>query len=258
MTDDNDFYQLVLLKCQFFRIINLKMTFSPLTQLKNIAQIRLIATDMDGTLTKHEKFTPQLLEALETLAKIPIPVLIVTGRSAGWVEGLYHYLPIVGAIAENGGVFYGNASEFPEILTSMGDIKQHRHYLCQVFKDLCTVYPQLKESSDNRYRLTDWTFSVEGLTREEIQHLKTLTEKKGLSFTYSTVQCHLKPLKQDKARGLKQVLSQFFPTYSLDQVLTLGDSPNDDPLFNSAIFPVSVGETLGLKFKILPHCLQIQ
>lgn len=217
------------------------MTFSPLTQLENANQIRLIATDMDGTLTKNEKFTPRLLEALETLANIPIPVLIITGRSAGWVEGLYHYLPIVGAIAENGGIFYGNHSDYPEILTSIGDIQKHRQDLSQIFSDLCRVYPQLKESSDNQYRLTDWTFSVEGLSTEEIKHLKTLTEERGLSFTYSTVQCHLKPRQQDKAMGLKQALSKFFPTYSLTQVLTLGDSPNDDPLFNSAIFPVSVG-----------------
>ncbi|MGK7931400.1 MAG: HAD-IIB family hydrolase [Microcystaceae cyanobacterium] len=217
------------------------MTFFPLTQFKNSRQIRLIATDMDGTLTKNEKFSPQLLKALETLAKIPIPVLIITGRSAGWVEGLYHYLPIIGAIAENGGVFYGNNSDYPQILTPIGEIRQHRQYLSQVFDDLCQVYPKLKESSDNQYRLTDWTFSVKGLITEEIQHLKRLTEEKGLSFTYSTVQCHLKPLQQDKAMGLKQVLDQFFPNYLLNQVLTLGDSPNDDPLFNPAIFPVSVG-----------------
>ncbi len=225
------------------------MTFLPLTQLENPSQIRLIATDMDGTLTKNEKFTPKLLDALETLAQIPIPVLMITGRSAGWVEGLYHYLPIVGAIAENGGVFYGNGSEFPDILTPIEDVKQHRHQLSEVFKDLCAVYPQLKESSDNRYRLTDWTFSVEGLNPEEIQQLKRLTEEKGLSFTYSTVQCHLKPLQQDKAMGLKQVLSQFFPTYSLDQVLTLGDSPNDDPIFNRAIFPLSVGVSNLLTYR---------
>ena len=75
---------------------------------------RLIATDMDGTLAQQGKFTASLLHALEDLSAADIPVLIVTGRSAGWVSGLATYLPVAGAmapatgkqIAENGGLFY--------------------------------------------------------------------------------------------------------------------------------------------------------
>jgi HAD superfamily hydrolase (TIGR01484 family) len=73
-----------------------------------LSSVRLIATDMDGTLTKNGKFTSELLIALESLAAKNIAVLIVTGRSAGWVSAIANYLPIVGAIAENGGLFYDN------------------------------------------------------------------------------------------------------------------------------------------------------
>jgi hydroxymethylpyrimidine pyrophosphatase-like HAD family hydrolase len=59
---------------------------------------------MDGTLTRSGRFSSALLQDLEVLALAGIPVVIVTGRSAGWVSGLLHYLPIVGAIAENGGI----------------------------------------------------------------------------------------------------------------------------------------------------------
>ena len=52
---------------------------------------RLIATDMDGTLTQQGKFTASLLQSLEDLSVANIPVLIVTGRSAGWVTGLASY-----------------------------------------------------------------------------------------------------------------------------------------------------------------------
>lgn len=58
-------------------------------QLQNV---RLVAADMDGTLTQRGKFTASLLQALEDLAKAGIAVLIVTGRSAGWVSGLAAYL----------------------------------------------------------------------------------------------------------------------------------------------------------------------
>ncbi|HTL87953.1 MAG TPA: HAD hydrolase family protein, partial [Leptolyngbya sp.] len=66
----------------------------PLDQAENLESIRLIATDMDGTLTIDQKFTPQVLRAFEQLNQAGIEVLIVTGRSAGWVSGLIHYLPI--------------------------------------------------------------------------------------------------------------------------------------------------------------------
>ena len=52
----------------------------------------LIATDMDGTLTKNGKFTSQLLNSLECLLEAEIPVLIVTGRSAGWVSAIFSHL----------------------------------------------------------------------------------------------------------------------------------------------------------------------
>ena len=65
--------------------------------------------------------------------------------------------------------------------------------------------------------------------------------EKGWGFTYSTVQCHIKSLQQDKARGLKQIVSKYFSQLLPEQIVTVGDSPNDESLFNSDLFPISVG-----------------
>ncbi len=65
--------------------------------------------------------------------------------------------------------------------------------------------------------------------------------QKGWDFTYSTVQCHLKLPVQSKAAGLLKVIKQFFPDLQPEQVLTVGDSPNDESLFDPALFPLSVG-----------------
>jgi hypothetical protein len=48
-------------------------------------------------------------------------------------------------------------------------------------------------------------------------------------------------LGQQKATGLLQVLQDYFPQYSLEEVVTVGDSPNDESLFDESHFPVSVG-----------------
>lgn len=202
---------------------------------------RVIATDMDGTLTQQGKFTPALLQALEELAAAGIQVIIVTGRSAGWVSGLATYLPVAGAIAENGGVFYPTNRETPVALTPLANLAIHRQQLAQTFQKLQSEFPQIRESADNRFRVTDWTFDVQGLKLSQIRRLAALCQQLDWGFTYSNVQCHIKPLGQDKAIGLLQVLRQHFPEFTSKQVLTVGDSPNDESLFNQCYFPVSVG-----------------
>lgn len=204
-------------------------------------KIRLIATDVDGTLTQQGKFTPKLITAIETLTQAGIEVILITGRSAGWVQALNHYLPVTGAIAENGGLFYSSKNDSPELLVSLSEISQHRQHLAEIFHSLKSQFPHLKESTDNRFRLTDWTFDVEGLSSSQLQILAEICHEKDWGFTYSTVQCHIKLKSQDKATGLLKVLSQYFPKLSTKNILTVGDSPNDESLFNPDKFPHSVG-----------------
>ncbi|MDJ0686963.1 MAG: HAD family hydrolase [Xenococcaceae cyanobacterium MO_188.B32] len=211
--------------------------------------VRLIATDMDGTLTREGKFTAELLQSLEKIAQTEIDVIIVTGRSAGWVEAVAHYLPVQGAIAENGGLFYDNQFLTSRLTTAIDNIDLHRQRLAQTFQLLQSKFPHLKESRDNRFRLTDWTFDVAELTTTELELIDNICQQEGWSFTYSTVQCHIKPLGQDKAIALKSVLSQYFPQLQSTQVVTVGDSPNDESLFEASQFPFSVGVANVLHYR---------
>lgn len=203
--------------------------------------ISLIATDMDGTLTRYGKFTSSLLKALETLVSAKISVIIVTGRSAGWVQGLKSYLPVTGAIAENGGVFFPSDSDEPKLLTPIADLIVHRQQLRETFEYLKSKFPQINESTDNRFRVTDWTFDIQELTAPELQQMENLCQEKGWGFTYSTVQCHIKPANQSKATSLLQVLKAQFSHLTTEQIITVGDSPNDETLFDKSLFPLSVG-----------------
>lgn len=215
---------------------------------QNIIQdIKLVATDMDGTLTQKGKFTPDLLRAFEELERANIKVLIVTGRSAGWVSGLVNYLPIVGAIAENGGLFYQAGNEEVLALTPIPNMLQHRQQLADIFQKLQQYFPQIRESSDNCFRITDWTFDVQGLSLQQLDRLEIICQELGWGFTYSNVQCHIKPLQQDKALGLLQILQNYLK-YPAEQVVTVGDSPNDESLFNPEHFPLSVGVANALEY----------
>jgi HAD superfamily hydrolase (TIGR01484 family) len=225
------------LAAKFVKIINESPMLLPLPTL--FPPVRLIATDVDGTLTQHHKFTPALLTALNQLAAIELPVIITTGRSAGWVQGLAEYLPVVGAIAENGAIFYKGLHA--ELLVPITDVIAHRQALAKTFASLQTVFPHLEESSDNRFRMTDWTFDVQGLSVADLAELRDRVQDQGWGFTYSTVQCHIRLAQQDKANGLEQVLQRFFPELTTEEVVTIGDSPNDESMFNGDRFPLSVG-----------------
>ena len=215
------------------------MTLLNLNQ-ADLSDIRLIASDVDGTLTDNGKFSSDFIFTLLALQSAGIKVLLVTGRSAGWVSALVNYLPVVGAISENGGLFLQPNGQ-QDLLSSIHNLSRHRILLENTFHHIKQKFPHLHPSTDNQFRITDWTFDVDNLSTDDIQAISTQCDLMGWSFTYSNVQCHIKPLHQDKATGLLSVLKKYFPELNSQQVLTIGDSPNDEAMFNPDLFPISVG-----------------
>jgi HAD superfamily hydrolase (TIGR01484 family) len=225
--------------------MRLTMTLSPLAT-ADLSQVKAIAVDIDGTLTLNGRFGSQLLIALERLQAAKIPVLLVTGRSAGWVESLANYLPVMGAIGENGGCYVSREVRC-QLLGGLKpqEITSHREKLADCFWQLQGSYAQLQESPDNRWRLTDWTFELDKLSPSDLWEIGAQCERWNWDFTYSTIQCHIKLPSQSKATGIRQVakkyLSRFFAGIQPHQILTIGDSPNDSAMFDSEEFPLSVG-----------------
>jgi HAD superfamily hydrolase (TIGR01484 family) len=192
---------------------------------------KLICTDMDGTLTVAGQFTPKLLFTFNRLQSNNIAVVIATGRSAGWCSGLALYLPgIHGVIAENGGLFYkAQREDAPHFF----QVQETRQKLETVFKALQKNFPDLEPSGDNAFRLTDWTFDKGDLSVEQLSQMKQQVQEYGLDLIYSSVQVHVKVPAQSKGNALQQLLIQEFPELTLEQVATVGDSPNDQSLFEA-------------------------
>jgi HAD superfamily hydrolase (TIGR01484 family) len=213
---------------------------NPLPLPEKLTDIRLIATDIDGTLTRAGKFSRELLESIDLLTASGIKLLLVTGRSAGWVSAVNNYLPVVGSISENGGVYFNSDGEF-DFLTRIEKIELHREQLANRFWELQEAYPQIEESVDNQFRITDWTFDLTGLTNLELKQIDLQCREWGYSFTFSTIQCHIKPQNQDKGVAIVQVIKQYFPEIEPRQIITVGDSPNDASMFDRSLFPHSVG-----------------
>jgi HAD superfamily hydrolase (TIGR01484 family) len=221
------------------------MTLAPLATAE-LGQIKAIAVDIDGTITLDGRFSSQLFTTLERLQTAEIPVLLVTGRSAGWVESLANYLPVTGAIGENGGCYMSRDVRC-QLLGNLKpkEISQHREKLADCFWQLQGSYAQIQESSDNRWRLTDWTFDLDKLSASDLWEINAQCDRWGWSFTYSTIQCHIRLATQNKGTGIRQVVkkhfSRFFSGLKQSQILTIGDSPNDTEMFDPEEFSLSVG-----------------
>ena len=58
---------------------------------------------------------------------------------------------------------------------------------------------------------------------------------------FGHIQGHLKPLNQNKANGLITLKETYFQELSYSEIMTVGDSPNDESLFDKNLFPMNVG-----------------
>ncbi len=76
-------------------------------------------------------------------------MLIVTGRASGWASALVTDLPVVGAIAENGGLFYPGDNSNPVGLASIPNVVRHRQRLADAYQYLKAEFLQIQESTDN-------------------------------------------------------------------------------------------------------------
>lgn len=218
--------------------------------------VRVVATDIDGTLTTSGVITPEVLRALSDLNSAGFRLVLVTGRPSGWVQGLTAYLPVHAAIAENGGVVFLGRESAPYIRSAQSGSfvpakgLDQRGPLEAVFRALQREHPNLRVTEDNTYRLSDYTFHVEGLSQDFLLTLRKRVEQEGLSFIWSTIHAHIMPRGQDKSSALRWFLErEGWPYAPASTTLTIGDSPNDGSLFEERFFPQTAGVANILKYK---------
>jgi predicted mannosyl-3-phosphoglycerate phosphatase (HAD superfamily) len=218
------------------------------------SSVRLIATDIDGTLTSNGSLGLGSLVRIAELAAIGIRVVLVTGRSAGWGYALSQYLPgVLAVVAENGAVLisqdYNDGT--PTLLDGWtGDDRQKKMTdVAQCAHAVRQNYPFLTMSPDNFCRLTDIAFLLDPRINPDV--VSEIARRHGVSHTFSSVHHHLSASELKKSTGLVLALTRTFDvseTELRESSLTVGDSVNDAPLFDSAIFAATVGVR-----GILPH-----
>jgi hydroxymethylpyrimidine pyrophosphatase-like HAD family hydrolase len=209
-------------------------------------QIGLLVSDVDETLTIDGKLTGKVLDSFERLVRMGIKIVPATGRSAGFGQTFACYLPhIEGCIAENGGVFCVGEKDVRYLIK--GDPARTAEILQDAFEQIRESYPALRPSSDSFGRLTDFSIPRSAVDDDDLPLIAELATKAGVGMVYSSVHLHLYYSKTNKANAVRIVSSEL--GFSPDQVLVIGDSPNDASMFEPGLFGVSVGVANLAKYR---------
>lgn len=213
-------------------------TLEPLaeTPKAQLAAVEVVATDVDGTLTRAGKLGADLLAGFAKLAAQGLRVIPISGRPAGEVLGLCRYLPGVEfGVAENG-LLELVPDRAPRWLGEPTDAARLR----AVGEHLNRAHDAgLELAGDAFCRMGDVAYERAGREEHELLRLRAAAEAEGVFLIWSSVHIHLAEREPDKGAGLIHLLGD--RGIDAKTVVTVGDAPNDAGLFVPGRFALTVG-----------------
>ncbi len=218
-----------------------------------LKQVRGVCLDIDDTLSTHGKLTAQAFSALWKLKESGLAVVPVTGRPAGWCDHLARFWPVDAVIGENGAFStFMQDGKLKKVLTPGADL-QAKARLKALGDAIRKRFPQAQWASDQPYRefdlAIDFCEDVAPWNDADITRLVELCQAEGAHAKVSSIHVNAWFGDYDKQAGLRHWLSLGAPGFKPSAVnapapkwnewLFIGDSPNDEPLFQA--FELSVG-----------------
>jgi hydroxymethylpyrimidine pyrophosphatase-like HAD family hydrolase len=191
------------------------------------ASIQLLATDVDGTLTREGEIVAEIAELCEHLGRCGIEVLPVSGRAAGEVAGLARYLPGVRrAVAENGLLMVEPDAPLRWLSGLAPDVAALRAFGEQLNAEHGL---RLRLAPDAAWRLGDVAYERDGRSDASLAELAQLVRARGAFVTWSSVHVHFGAIRPDKGRALATLLAE--EGIPPEATVVIGDAPNDAGLF---------------------------
>ncbi len=221
--------------------------------------VRALFTDLDGTLTSDGRLDRATTQALFDLFESGLPVVLVTGRPAGWGHALASLYPFAATVTENGGLtfipkdgalrkFYGVAED---------QLPKWRSEMLASASAVQGEIPDARLSADSAYREVDMAMDWNEECRLSLDQADRIVEMllaDGFSASRSSVHVNFGPPGFDKFTACQRVLEEVFDETgsSLHEYVFVGDSLNDAPMFGA--FAKSVGvANVAERWDELPH-----
>jgi HAD superfamily hydrolase (TIGR01484 family) len=206
----------------------------PLAKLepKTLARVRVLAADIDDTITTGGRLPPRTLECLQALEASGVVIALVTGRPAGWAQALASYLPGVRvAVAENGLVAFDERGERSDL-----GPRRDPAFFARLADNSARVRDtyQLTVTPDDAFRLFERTFVRPAAFDAAALAASQKVVDPDFEVMASSIHIHVRLSGWGKAEGLLAALRPIAPEAWADPdqaILFVGDSSNDRSLF---------------------------
>jgi HAD superfamily hydrolase (TIGR01484 family) len=208
--------------------------------------VRALFSDVDGTMTTGERIEASTYDALEHLSNAGTPVILVTGRPAGWGQAFMKMMPVLAVVTENGGVTFVREGRRQHKLYGVpqASLPEWRRRMNDAAVEAMSKVAGARLSSDSRYRevdlAIDWNeeVSLSPADAEQVVHMLT---RAGFTAVRSSVHVNFGPPHFDKLSACSQVVRQVLggDPGDLSPYVYVGDALNDAPMFGG--FASSVG-----------------
>jgi HAD superfamily hydrolase (TIGR01484 family) len=212
--------------------------------------IRAVLTDIDDTLTDDGRLTARAYGALERLKQAGLIVVPVTGRPAGWCDMIARFWPVDAVVGENG-AFYFRYDAASRRMTrryakAAAAREQDRVGLAALSERILAEVAGAAVAADQAYReadlAIDFAEDVARLPAADIDRILALFSEGGATAKVSSIHVNGWFGSYDKLTMSRWLLNKIFAIdmdAARDEIVFVGDSPNDAPMFG--FFPNAVG-----------------
>jgi hydroxymethylpyrimidine pyrophosphatase-like HAD family hydrolase len=203
--------------------------------------------DIDDTITRQGKLLAASYTALWQLKKAGLTVIPVTGRPAGWCDCIARQWPVDGVVGENGAFAFWEAPQADRlpVLKAMyhpNAVTNGHPALRRIRERAFAEIPLLRDAKDQFARLFDIAldFAEEDpvLPLSAAGRVQEIAIEEGAAAKVSSIHVNIWMGNYDKLSMAGLFLRECFGWQGeLTEVIFMGDSPNDEPMF--ARFPLA-------------------
>ena len=222
------------------------------------SRVGYVLTDIDDTLTNNGRLPAVAYTAMERLRKAGIKIIPITGRPAGWCDHIARMWPVDGLVGENGAFYFRYDESTRKMVRRYfkpeNERRADRLKLAELQREILEKIPGSDLSADQPYReadlAIDYCEDIPPLPTEAVDQIVGLFEKAGAEAKVSSIHVNGWFGAYDKLTMSRFLFEEVFHENLEDikeDVIYIGDSPNDAPMF--AYFPNSVGVANVLQFE---------
>ncbi len=224
-------------------------------------RIKGVFADIDDTTTSDGRLTSDAYQALEQLREGGLMVFPITGRPAGWCDHIARMWPVDGVVGENGAFYFRYDHERREFtkryMLGQSEWATSRKVFASLAEDILVQAPGAAVVSDQPYReadlAVDFREDVEPLDHAEIDKIVAMMEARGMTAKISSIHVNGWFGNYDKLSMTKLMMEEVF-RLDLDaekeSFVFVGDSPNDQPMFEFFHNSVGVANLNPLKHRL--------